>query len=89
MIKTKIITGFSKREIKVLVLRCLGFTQEEAADLLFISHETVRSHMRNLRERHGTSKPARLFLIAVFGGYIKIKPQPLSVQELIACICLN
>jgi DNA-binding CsgD family transcriptional regulator len=89
MNKIPIASGFSKREIQVLVLLCLDFTQEEAADLLFISFETVRSHLRNMRERHNVKKASRLFLIAVATGYIKLKPQPQALNNLITSICLN
>jgi DNA-binding CsgD family transcriptional regulator len=89
MPKIAITSGFSKREIQVLILLCLDFTQEQVAELLFISANTVGSHMRNMRDRYGVKKASRLLFIAVSQGYVKVKPQHLSLKDLIACICLN
>ena len=36
------------REKEVLRLFCLGHTCQEAADILFVSFETVKTHRRNL-----------------------------------------
>jgi DNA-binding CsgD family transcriptional regulator len=89
MPKIAITSGFSKREIQVLILLCLDFTQEQVGELLFISANTVGSHMRNMRDRYGVKKATRLLLIAVAGGYVNIKPQQQSLTDLIACICFN
>ncbi len=40
--------GISKREFEVLELIALGLSNQEIADQLFISHNTVKTHSSNL-----------------------------------------
>lgn len=50
----------SIREIEVLGLIMLGFTNQQIADKLFISFETVRSHRKNILEKTGAKNTAAL-----------------------------
>ena len=50
----------SIREIEILGLIMLGYTNQEIADKLFISYETVRSHRKNILTKTGASNTAAL-----------------------------
>ncbi|MEO5571186.1 MAG: helix-turn-helix transcriptional regulator [Bacteroidia bacterium] len=71
MPRTKIISGFSKREMQVLLLLSFNLTKKETAKLLFISYLTVRTHVTNMYARHEVSSIQSLLMIAVLGNHIK------------------
>ena len=48
------------REIEVLGLIMLGYTNQQIAEKLFISYETVRSHRKNILEKTGAKNTAAL-----------------------------
>jgi DNA-binding CsgD family transcriptional regulator len=48
------------REQQVAALACLGYTNEEIANGLVISINTVRSHMRNILDKYEVSSKAEL-----------------------------
>ena len=50
----------SIREIEVIGLIMLGNTNQQIADKLFISYETVRSHRKHILEKTGASNTAAL-----------------------------
>jgi len=50
----------SIREIEVLGLIMLGYTNHQIAEKLFISYETVRSHRKNILTKTGASNTAAL-----------------------------
>ena len=50
----------SMREIEVLGLIMQGFTNNEIAEKLFISYETVKSHRKNILEKTGAKNTAAL-----------------------------
>jgi DNA-binding CsgD family transcriptional regulator len=50
----------SIREIEILGLIMLGYTNQEIADKLFISYETVRSHRKNILTKTGARNTASL-----------------------------
>ncbi|CAN5843052.1 hypothetical protein BH11BAC4_BH11BAC4_07610 [soil metagenome] len=50
----------SMREIEVLGLIMQGLTNNEIADKLFISYETVKSHRKNILEKTGAKSTAAL-----------------------------
>jgi ATP/maltotriose-dependent transcriptional regulator MalT len=41
-------TGITKRELEVLTLMAQGFTNQEIADKLFVSLNTIKTHSSNL-----------------------------------------
>jgi len=57
--------GLTKREKEVLELICLGLTNEEMAQKLFISPTTVKSHRSNLLEKTRSKNTPGLILYAV------------------------
>jgi len=50
----------SLREIEVLGLIMQGYTNQEIADKLFVSYETVKSHRKNILQKTGTNNTAAL-----------------------------
>jgi DNA-binding CsgD family transcriptional regulator len=50
----------SVREIEVLGLIMQGMTNNEIAEKLFISYETVRSHRKNILRKTGAKNTAAL-----------------------------
>jgi len=50
----------SIREIEILGLIMQGFTNNEIAEKLFISYETVKSHRKNILEKTGAKNTASL-----------------------------
>jgi len=50
----------SSRELDVLKLICLGLTNKEISENLFISFETVRSHRKNILKKVGAKNTAAL-----------------------------
>lgn len=53
-------TNLSIREIEVLSLIMQGLTNNEIAEKLFISYETVKSHRKNILEKTGAKNTAAL-----------------------------
>ena len=62
----------SPREAEVLTLVALGRSNEEIGDALFISPETVRTHVRNAMVRRGARNRAHLIAIAMRDGVIVV-----------------
>ena len=59
----------SAREREVVQLVSLGKTGREIADELHISHDTVRTHVRNAQEKLGARSRAQLVAIALGDGH--------------------
>lgn len=57
--------GLTSREKEILQQICLGLTNEEMAQKLFISPKTVKSHRSNLLEKTGCKNTPGLILYAV------------------------
>lgn len=53
----------TRREQQVAAFACLGYTNDEIADYLVISINTVRSHMRSILDKYHVSSKAELRLI--------------------------
>jgi PAS domain S-box-containing protein len=60
----------SKRELEVLRLVAMGSTGPEVAEELHISHDTVRTHMRNAMTKTGARSRAQLVAKALGNGHI-------------------
>jgi DNA-binding NarL/FixJ family response regulator len=45
--------ALSGREQEVLALVCLGYRNHEVAEMLVISHQTVKSHLQNIFHKFG------------------------------------
>lgn len=59
----------TEREGEVVGLVAAGHTGREIADELHISHDTVRTHVRNAQEKLGARSRAQLVAIALASGH--------------------
>jgi PAS domain S-box-containing protein len=64
--------NLSPREREVLALLARGLTGEQIAERLVLSPETVRTHIRNAREKLGASTRVEAVTIALLGREIQI-----------------
>ena len=61
--------ALSAREQEIVHLVSLGKTGREIAEELHISHDTVRTHVRNAQEKLGARSRAQLVAIALGNGH--------------------
>ncbi len=73
--------GLTKREIDVLKLVALGFSNKEIADKLFISTHTVMSHRKNMTEKLGIKSISGLTVYAIINNHIDTTN--LNIKDLI------
>ena len=62
------VKALSAREHEVVRLVAIGATGPEIADELQITHDTVRTHVRNAMDKHGARSRAHLVAKALGGG---------------------
>jgi two-component system, NarL family, response regulator LiaR len=62
--------GISKREYEVLLLLAKGFSNQEIADKLFVSINTIKSHTSNLFEKLEVKNRTQVLIIAKQKGLI-------------------
>lgn len=62
----------SKRELEVLKEICNGLTNDEIAEKLFISSQTVKGHRSNLLSKTGCKNSASLVMYAIKNKYIEL-----------------
>lgn len=65
-------TELSEREIEVLYQICKGFSNQEIADLLFISKRTVDKHRENILLKTQSKNTAELVVFAIKNGYFEV-----------------
>jgi len=61
----------SRRQLEILALLAEGLTYGEAADRLYISNETVKSHLKYVRHSLLAKNSTHAVAIAIRNGYIK------------------
>jgi DNA-binding NarL/FixJ family response regulator len=64
--------GLTSREMDVLRHICLGFTNEEMTQKLFISAKTVKSHRSKLLEKTGCKNTPGLILFAIKNRFVEV-----------------
>lgn len=62
----------SDRELEVLLLVCLGLSNQEIADKLFISKRTVDKHRANILSKTGCRNTANLVAYAIKNNLVEI-----------------
>jgi len=60
--------SLTPRETEVLRLVAQGFSNREIADILLISHDTVKSHLRNIFSKTGATDRTQAAVWAVTNG---------------------
>ena len=71
----------SEREREILYLIALGHTSPEIADMLQITHNTVRTHARNAMEKTGARSRAHLVAKALGEGLAFAGPPPVHAAS--------
>lgn len=66
-----VLLDLSSREIEVLNLIALGYTNQEISEKLFLSKRTVEGHRQSLIEKTGSKNTAALIRLSVLNGLIK------------------
>lgn len=64
--------NLSKREIEVLDLMIENFSNDEIAEKLFLSKETIKTHRKNLFRKLGVNNLLDLYKLLVSCKYVKI-----------------
>ncbi len=62
----------SERELEIVPLICRGLSNQEIADLLFISKRTVDKHRANILEKTGSRNTAGMVVWAIKNGVVEI-----------------
>ncbi|MDZ4750874.1 MAG: response regulator transcription factor [Flavobacteriales bacterium] len=57
--------NISEREMEVIKLIAQGYTNQEIADKLFLSHHTVNTHRKNIMSKLGVNNTAAIVMYAV------------------------
>lgn len=65
-------TELSERELEILVLICQGYSNQEIADLLFISKRTVDKHRANILEKSESKNTAQLVVYAIKNRLVEL-----------------
>jgi DNA-binding CsgD family transcriptional regulator len=63
----------SEREHEITQLVAEGLTNREVADRLFLSHNTVKVHLRNIFTKTGVASRTELSMLAVQEGWIEVR----------------
>lgn len=66
--------GLSRRELDVLALMARGYGNADIARQLFISQETVRSHVKSVMRKMGKKHRVEAVLAAVAAGLVELQP---------------
>jgi DNA-binding NarL/FixJ family response regulator len=64
--------NLTKREIEVLKHLCLGMTNQQIAEELYVSVRTVDSHRSHLLEKTNSKNTAQLIIYAIKNGVIDL-----------------
>lgn len=64
--------GLSLREEQVLGLITQGFTNQEIADLLFVTLNTIKTHIRSLYRKIGVTSRSRAIIWGARNGFIDV-----------------
>ncbi|MDP4207612.1 MAG: response regulator transcription factor [Bacteroidota bacterium] len=71
-VKTKKSEDLSKREVEVLKLICQGLTNEEIAESLHLSPETIKSHRSHILEKTSTKNTASLVMYSIKNKLVEL-----------------
>ena len=64
--------SLSEREIEVLTLISKGKSNKEAAQLLFITEDTIKMHMKNILQKLHASDRTQAVVIALQRGFLTL-----------------
>ncbi len=66
--KFPVFNSLTKREKEVISMVCAGLTNQQIADQIFVSRETVKSHRRNIKSKVGYKSAFDLYKFAIEFG---------------------
>ena len=66
----------SETEERILRLFCEGYERKEIADIIYLSENTVKFHIKKMLARSGFSSLSRMAIFAVSNGYIVLGNDP-------------
>lgn len=69
------VPALSRREVQVLGAYATGLTRAEVGELLFMSMDTVKTHLRRISQRLGTSGTTHSVAVAIRAGLLDSEPQ--------------
>lgn len=90
----------SERELEILRMVALGATNQQIASKLYISHNTVKVHLRNIFDKLGVQSRTEAVTLAIKEGWIEVgevafkppepevPPFPRWKKILLACVTL-
>ncbi|MDZ4133820.1 MAG: helix-turn-helix transcriptional regulator, partial [Dethiobacteria bacterium] len=55
--------GLTAREIGIVKLLLQGYSNKQIADTLFISEDTLKTHLRNIYRKYGVHKKSELLAL--------------------------
>ena len=76
---------FTDREVDVLKLLAKGWSNKQIGDTLYITQETVKAHVRSIREKTGIGPRVELGMYAIElglmeeSGYFYVPPEVVKV----------
>jgi DNA-binding CsgD family transcriptional regulator len=71
------------RQLEIIQLYAVGKTREEIADELYLSRNTVKWYLADLRERLGARNTVHAVVLCISAGYLHVDAEPCSVD--VAC----
>ncbi len=71
----------TKRELEIVALVAQGMTNREIAQALFVSHNTVKVHLRNIFVKTGVVSRTELTMLAVQRGWIVVSGTESQPEE--------
>ena len=67
-VKSIVLAGLSDRESEVLEALCQGMSNKEMAEVLFVSPETIKSHVSTLIGKLGVKDRTQAVISAIRAG---------------------
>ena len=66
--KSQILSGLSEREAEVLEALCQGMSNKEIAEVMFVSTETVKSHVSTIISKFGVKDRTQVVIASIRAG---------------------
>lgn len=74
------IKQLTSRELEVLELLVLGFSNDVIAEKLFVSTHTVKAHLESIYRKLHVCNKVQASVIAVMSGLVTVEPTQVSKQ---------
>ncbi len=69
------------RELEIVALVAEGLTNREVAQRLYLSHNTVKVHLRNIFVKTGVASRTELTRLAILKGWVTLPGRPAEGAE--------